>query len=292
MKKTDRRCPLCYANFKFLFENKKFRFIKCPVCKIVTLERLPSKIKLKNLYDKRYFYSPSPVEYGYADYPSEHERFKKTFLLKAKKILSRFFFKNKMLLDVGCAAGFFLEVMKDKGFNVKGVELSSEMTRIAKKIIGNNNILEGFFEDMSFNNDSFDLITFWDTLEHFRDPFFILKKCYKILKKDGLLCIETQNPESFLARFFGKKWHHYKPLEHLWYFPPLVLKRILINSGFSSVKIKHIAAGRWVSWDFIKTKCLRYFPFFKKFFFIFDFLKNKDFYINPLDEYIVTAKKA
>jgi SAM-dependent methyltransferase len=211
--------------------------------------------------------------------------------MKARLISPRLVRNTGRVLDVGCAAGFFLKVMKERGWWVNGIDICPEMARYAGKIAGRRGIHLGPADQSVWPADMFDLVTLWDTIEHVGDPVGLIRKCSIWLHQGGAICLETQDPESWLARLAGPRWHHYKPAEHLWHFPVRSLGRLLADQGFDDIRVTRRGAGRWVSWDYILTKAGRYLPVLRR---------EKpagipgrfEWYVNPGDEYIMTAVKS
>lgn len=94
--------------------------------------------------------------------------------------------RDAKILDVGCGTGKNLEQLKKFG-KVYGLDGSSEAIKFCKKR-GLENLELGKAEDMPFQQNSFDLITLLDVLEH-TDDNKTLQEVYRILKKDGLLIL-------------------------------------------------------------------------------------------------------
>ncbi|MFQ5823500.1 MAG: class I SAM-dependent methyltransferase [bacterium] len=213
----------------------------------------------------------------------------KTFKKRAK-LINAFKSKGKML-DVGCAAGYFMLVMQQVGWETFGVDLSAYATNYAREELHLKNVFTGLLEEMPLKKNYFDLITFWDVIEHLSDPLHELKIAHTLLKNNGLLIIETQNVNSILARIMGKKWHHYKMLEHLYHFSLKTLRILLLKAGFDIQKITHNCAGKYVSINFIIERCERYSKTLHKLLKNLNFLKRSNLYINSFDEMIIMAKK-
>ena len=66
------------------------------------------------------------------------------------------------LLDIGVGRGHFYKRMKEKGFNIKGIEPS----KIALKNLDDTYVVQAFTHMIPFDNNSFDAITCLDVLEH------------------------------------------------------------------------------------------------------------------------------
>jgi len=80
-------------------------------------------------------------------------------------------------------------------------------------------------EDMSFDNETFDLILMLEVLEHVENPFNASKELYRVLKKDGILIVST-------PFIFGI---HDAPVDY-WRFTKFGLKNIF--KLFKDVKIE------------------------------------------------------
>lgn len=94
--------------------------------------------------------------------------------------------KNPKVLDVGCGTGRNIEELADLG-QVYGLDNSQEALRFCKKR-GLKNLIFGSAEKTNMPNNSFDIITLLDVLEH-TDDDKTLKEIHRILKKNGLLII-------------------------------------------------------------------------------------------------------
>lgn len=106
------------------------------------------------------------------------------------------------LYDVGAAAGFVMHIAQSKGWEVYGNELSKQAVEWAKQHY-DLNIFHGFLEDDPIViNNKFDLVVFWNTLEHVRNPIEEMCLATKMLKPDGHIHIEVPiKNASELARF-------------------------------------------------------------------------------------------
>lgn len=153
-------------------------------------------------------------------------------LIKIEKYCS----KPGKILDIGTAAGSFLHVAKKRGWDVFGCEPSKWLCEWCQKNYGIA-INPGTVYDQKYSNESFDVITLWDVLEHTPDPKSILNECYRILKKGGLLVINYPDIGSWISRLMGRKWVFLLSV-HLYYFNRKTIKSILEDTGFTVMKIK------------------------------------------------------
>jgi len=200
------RCPLCGSTrIEKLFRNA----LKCSECKLIFINI--SEVDLEKIYDSSYFKGKV-----YRDYMKEAPIRLKIFREKLR-LLQEYLPDGGKLLDVGAAAGFFLEVVKELGYETYGVEISEYASSFARSQF-RHNVITGDFLKIDFPEDYFDVVTTWDVLEHFVNPFEALKKSYKILKSNGVLIVETLNTDSLLFKILGDKWPLFRIPYHLYYF--------------------------------------------------------------------------
>jgi len=144
--------------------------------------------------------------------------------------------KKGKILDIGTANGSFLYVAKKRGWNIYGLELNKWMCEWAKKNYGIDVKPTSLFEQ-KYPDNTFDVVTLWDVLEHVPDPTKILKECQRILKEDGYIVINYPNIGSWIAKIMGKKWVFLLSV-HLFYFTPKTIKKMLEKTGFSVITTK------------------------------------------------------
>lgn len=180
--------------------------------------------------------------------------------------------------------------MREEGWEVFGIEISKFISDFALKTFKLENIFHGTLKEASFKENSFDLITFWDVIEHLPNPIMELKMAYNLLKRNGILILETQNINSLFAKIAGRKWHHYKFWEHLYHFSPETIEILIGKAGFEIIQITPFRVGKYVSIDFIIERMERYSKLLYR---LISPLKgiNKSVYINPFDEIVVCAIK-
>ena len=138
------------------------------------------------------------------------------------------------LLDVGCAAGYFLDVARDAGWNAQGVEPNLEFVRLARKRHADA-VHEGTLAELAAAAaEPFDVITMWDMLEHSTDPRSEIAAAYRLLRPGGLLFVNFPNIASMSARLTGSAWW-FLLSHHLFYFSPATLGRLLESEGFGVI---------------------------------------------------------
>lgn len=168
-------------------------------------------------------------------YVSQEEGRLKTFS-QGIKLVETYAANKGKILDVGCAAGFFLNVAKQNGWETYGVEPSRWMSDWGNQRF-DVNIKNGTLREAAFPNSFFDVVTMWDVLEHTPDPIAELEEVHRILKKGGIIIINFPNVGSKLARLAGSKWWFFLSV-HLYHFTPQTITAMLLKNNLEVIQIK------------------------------------------------------
>jgi 2-polyprenyl-3-methyl-5-hydroxy-6-metoxy-1,4-benzoquinol methylase len=231
-------CNLCGSNsFKpylvrkdlNLFIPGDFRMVRCNQCHLVYLNPRPTRESFTSIYLDSYD--------QYQTEPKTNEpRIRKFirnygFYKQAKSILH--FKRSGQILDIGCSTGDFLDIMRQyPNWSAVGIEPSSFASEYARS----RRVLQvktGYLDVSDFDDNTFDVVTLWNVLEHLSDPSETLNTIHRILKSDGLLVITTPNLDSLDARLFGDYWVGYELPRHFYVFSTQTLSMLLEKTGFS-----------------------------------------------------------
>lgn len=288
-------CQLCgSAASDELFREPPFRVVRCAECRLVYVSPRRDLDALERLYGADYWASDSPKTRGYAGYVEDEPLYLKTFRRRLNLVAQHVPSGPLRVLDVGCAAGYFLRVMRDEGHDVRGIELSPDIGGYAVEHLGSESIHIGYIDDLDpnrsgFEFESFDLVTMWDVVEHVPDPQGLLRRARRFLKPKGVLILETQNVGSRFAGMLGRRWQHYKHEEHLYHFDPSTVERLLRETGFEPVHNTPSYGGKYVSLGFIAERAGRISSLVGALCKPLNLLKKVNFYVNLRDEMIVVA---
>ena len=162
-----------------------------------------------------------------------------TFSKLLKKMLPRVGYQRRpgaRLLDVGCAGGAFLVAARDYGFIVTGVEPSHWLAESGRAQYGLD-IRQGILSPGLFPDESFDVITLWDVIEHVTKPAGLLDSIRRLLKHDGLLLVNYPDFGSGMARLLGQRWPFLLSV-HLLYYTRKTITRQLLKAGFEPMRIQ------------------------------------------------------
>jgi len=110
------------------------------------------------------------------------------------------YIKNKIILDVASGTGYgSYYLIKNGAKKVIGVDISSDAINYAKNVYKkqNLNFIQGDSINLPFRDESFDVITSFETIEHIKEYDKFLKECRRVLKNDGLFICSTPNKKVY-----------------------------------------------------------------------------------------------
>lgn len=151
---------------------------------------------------------------------------------RALEILQRYVPKNAKVLDAGCAFGDLLALLDENNFTTFGIDISQYALNRAKKITKAKLILGDINKKLSYKDNFFDAIFVLDVIEHLESPYQFLLEVQRVLKKGGILFVQTPNINSIFERFAKEKWFAYTDQTHLYLFNRKSLRFLLEKSGF------------------------------------------------------------
>ena len=236
-------CTNCEStNFNLLFSGRdrlhsqdgEFSLIKCQDCGLVHLTPQPGRKEIQQYYPEDYISFPKAIE----DETSWFRRLDRRYGLhrRCREVILRAGSPGR-LLDVGCATGIFLNGMKQRGWEVYGVEPSHYAAEYGRKRF-KLNIFEGYLNEINFQEEFFNVVTLWDVLEHVPDPHNLLSEIARILKPGGLLVISLPNPCSWETGIFKEYWAGWDIPRHFHIFPVATLRQLVNKTGLGLNEVK------------------------------------------------------
>jgi len=138
------------------------------------------------------------------------------------------------VLDVGCGNGSFLEIAKSLGWDAMGVD--PDASAVANCASRGLKVFQSGIERFEGEENLFDVITLSHVIEHMHDPLSLFEECYRLLKPDGRLWLETPNIDSCGHRRYGRNWRGLEPPRHLALFNRRSLDLALRQAGFTRVE--------------------------------------------------------
>lgn len=227
-------CLICSSpNLKVLPNFQKANLCKCGSCGFVFAQCIPTEQELIEYYDG----------YGRNDYLSP------VTIKRYHELLDKMepYRKTNKLLDVGCGIGYFLEVAKERGWEVYGTEYTDKAIEICtgKGI----EMHQGKLDPDNYAPESFDVITSFEVIEHINNPVEEIENFKTLLRKGGIVYLTTPNFNSLLRHRLGERYDVITYPEHLSYYTPKTLKKLFCSHGFR----KHRIQTTGISFTRLKT---------------------------------------
>ncbi|EPG73423.1 methionine biosynthesis protein MetW-like protein [Leptospira fainei serovar Hurstbridge str. BUT 6] len=243
-------CNTCGSlTFRFLFskaspQGETFKIVKCSQCGLVQVNPQPSPAEVAKYYEDTYF--TKRTDRGYDNYYSETTRreISRVYGLNLED-LGFFTWENKLpanksALDVGCAAGYFLDYLRDRDWNVKGLDIAPGPVAFAQETLKLDVEQKDFLNWDANGSQQFDLVTLWASLEHLHRPKETLEKIMIHLKPGGRMILSTCR-HGLLANILGAKWRYLNVPEHLYYYSLPGIRRLCLDLGY--LPLSHITYG-------------------------------------------------
>lgn len=223
-------CNICDVDDASLIAVQNgYRMVKCKSCGLVYLNPRPDQQSLIKLY----------TDYHRRDGKDEHvwARLMEKNFKEISLFLNKAFPGKGKILDLGCGYGHFIEKARNYGWSVWGVDPSSSALYSAKR--KGLNVIEASVDDISFPDNSFDVVTAFYVLEHLPNPLSTAKKIFEMLKPGGMIVIRVPHttPIVRFLSFFKIENNLYDTPYHLYDFSPGTITVLLKKAGFTLIHV-------------------------------------------------------
>lgn len=143
----------------------------------------------------------------------------------------RFVKHAERLMEIGCGDGFFLLEARRRGVKeVWGVEPSDQARASADPSI-RNNIQGGLYRPGMFKKNFFDVICYFQVIDHLPDPLASLKQSFSELREGGIVLCISHNLGAATNRLLGSR-SPIIDIEHTYLFDKKTITRICEEAGF------------------------------------------------------------
>jgi SAM-dependent methyltransferase len=220
-------CLVCRGTrARVLFQKGGRDFVRCEACGFVWLDPMPTAAEVGAYYEQSYrdgIYEPFAAAETVRRLIAEHR-------LAAIRPHAR----PGRWLDVGAAAGHFVEAASRAGIVAEGCELSGTAVASARArgLVMHHAAVEDFTPSARY-----DTITAFDVIEHLREPRVFLDRLRSWLAPAGTLALTLPDVSSIYPRLMGRHWFYYAPRDHLHYFDPRTITRLLDEQGFGRARV-------------------------------------------------------
>jgi SAM-dependent methyltransferase len=226
-------CALCGGEqFAPAMRCEGFSYMRCTYCGLVQMNPQPDSASVTRRYRETH-------GGDYRSYELAHEAAFLNLQLQGladakfdaleQELLGRPPVKPRVL-DAGCATGALLFHLRERGWDVCGIEISpsAEYARRERAL----DVRGVPLEENNFPPEHFDVVLASHLIEHLNEPARFVREVYRILKNGGHFFVTTPNIAGFQARLFKERWRS-AIFDHLYLFSVRTLKALLKNAGFS-----------------------------------------------------------
>lgn len=100
----------------------------------------------------------------------------------------------RSVLDAGCGEGFILSECKNRniGSHLEGIDFSEAALDIGKKMFPYLDLKKGDIYDLSYENNSFDLVICTEVMEHLEKPDKVVDEIVRVSKRYCLFSVPNE----------------------------------------------------------------------------------------------------
>jgi 2-polyprenyl-3-methyl-5-hydroxy-6-metoxy-1,4-benzoquinol methylase len=235
---VDVPCPACsHGQGSFEFEKRGFRYLSCPVCGTMYLSPRPTAAVLAEYHER----SENYAFWAEHVFPaSEHARREAIFRPRAERLATLVRsqgVRTGTLADVGAGFGTFCEEVAGLGLFERVVAVEPTPVLAAACRRRGLEVIEQPAESDALDDESFDVVTAFEVIEHLVEPRVLLERAARALRPGGLLVLTCPSAVGFdvaLLRERSGTIDH----EHLNYFTPASLPLLVESTGFATVEVE------------------------------------------------------
>lgn len=234
MSNTNNKCIICDGPLVKSVKSNFYQYYICNLCKTSQLIQFPSQEELEMLYNKFHLSDEEGGSYDWIE-----ERMKADFQKKIEVIKNFSNSRYISLLDVGCGKGFFVESCIKNKISAIGIDVSKSGVDYAANLLKvkaeQTDIVN--FSNRIENQNNYDVITLWATIEHLPNPQEVFNAIYTCLKPGGLFYLDTGLGNDRFEKFLSGHSQWFDAPQHLFVYSVEGLKKLLDNAGFDILTI-------------------------------------------------------
>jgi SAM-dependent methyltransferase len=234
--------------------------LRCEGCGLGMATRMPKAEEVADLYDLTSYYT-----HGSSHMPTVRPRLLDRVLTRLAwqvdharpfdvDAMARRLSPGARVLDIGSGDGELLELFRDRGFDVLGVDPDARSREYcATKGL---TVLPGTAEHPpeALEGQAFDLIIMSHSLEHCLDPVRAIQRIGALLSPRGLAYVEVPNAGCRHFETFRQCSEMFDAPRHLWFFNQNALLQLTRRQGFRVAQSYHNGFTRlfspsWRGWE-------------------------------------------
>jgi 2-polyprenyl-3-methyl-5-hydroxy-6-metoxy-1,4-benzoquinol methylase len=223
-------CALCGADdWQRLFRKQGFTFVRCRGCGLVSVAPLPSVDELRAHHEHDY------RDGTYAAWAAADDI--RTGIARERLATVLPLAPPGPWLEIGCSTGAFLAAARSAGMSAEGLDVSDlplEQAR-ARGLVVHHSAVEDFVPPRRYG-----MLLAFDVIEHLPDPLAFVRRVTPWLSPRGVLVLTLPNAASPVATLMRRFWFQYVAPDHLHYFTPATITRLLARAQLEPVRISPV----------------------------------------------------
>ena len=191
------------------------------------------------------FPPPGDVDYEGADFHEsasgeEHTGFSdlpkawRAAVVRQVDMIKRHLSPGDQVLEIGCGQGIFLDLLRDQGFKVSGIEPSIAASRKASQ--RGLPVEQGFYAP-SRGSEDIKIVILSQVFEHIGEPQRFLQDLRSGCPNAMVLFIQATY-RGLIPRLFKNRWYAWMTHEHFWHFTPKALGRLAGDCGYNATDLE------------------------------------------------------
>lgn len=207
---------------------------QCSHCSLRFTQDAPNEESIGTYYQSADYISHSNTSQGLVN--KLYQRVRRYTLNQKADLIMGHTVKHGSLLDLGAGIGAFLNTMKEKGWEIAGIEPDASARAQAKTLFSIELKDTDALERMPEKN--FDAITLWHVLEHVHPLHTYIERLKNLLKPGGKIFIAVPNYLSVDSSVYKLYWAAYDVPRHLYHFTPGSIQVLMRAHGLKVVEKK------------------------------------------------------
>jgi len=173
-----------------------------------------------------------------SDAPDEFHRLHDGEQAEKLRVLGTEGLRGTVLMDVGCGAGSFLDLVKGFCRSTIGIEPTKSLR---EAVLAKGHTAFPYCADVAKEWEGrVDVAVSFSVIEHLEQPRELLEDVRRLLKPGGRLLLSTPNRRDWLLDVMPEEYgSFFYRLVHTWYFDASALQRLVELAGFVEVSVAY-----------------------------------------------------
>ena len=246
---SSRDCPICgrdnHSHSVLSESQPPWELKRCAKCGLVYLENPPAYESLEQEFAWERTWAEEDTRRRRRDPVTYHAS--RALLAIPKKVFKRDklmtwvrrYVRPGPVLDIGCSGGHTLERLPPD-YTPFGIEVSKELAAVADSrfALRGGHVVQGTATASlpRFQDEFFTGVIMTSYLEHEVNPRAVLEAARRTMRSGARLVVKVPNYASLNRSVRGARWCGFRFPDHVNYFTPVLLRRLLCDSGFRVIR--------------------------------------------------------